>query len=70
MAEKAYPNPPPPMDACRPIAPWALRPTAPKVRLSCRPSFRVREGRGPAGQGFQKVCVGNIRAVPDQCPQH
>lgn len=47
-----------------PSHPWALRPTALKVRRSRRPSVRVREGRGPAGQGFQKVSMGNFQGCP------
>ena len=57
------------MHACWPSVlshPWALRPTALKVRRSHRPSVRVREGRGPAGQGFQKVSVGKH---PSGCPR-
>lgn len=53
-----------------PSHPWALRPTALKVRRSRRPPFRVREGRGPAGAGLPESINGEIiKAVPEPtCP--
>lgn len=75
MAEEIHrPHPIPsthPMHSCiagRPFPshPWALRPTALKVRRSRRPPFRVREGRGPAGAGLPESINGeNIKAVPE-----